>query len=192
MNEGAAHPAPPRITAYIALGSNLGAAAGDAAGDDGPIQQIKRALHELPSLPQTQLVRHSRLYQSLPVGHTDQPDYINAVAEVRTNLAPNALLQALLQLEVRFGRRRLFRNAPRTLDLDLLLYDARTLHEPGLTLPHPRMHMRPFVLVPLLEIAPQIEIPGHGPIRALHSAHDRSQLWPVACHTPSSILEGVT
>ena len=187
MSDGAVHPTPPGITAYIALGSNLG----DTAGDDGPIQQIKRALRELRSLPRTQLVRHSSLYQSPPAGHADQPDYINAIAEVRTDLPPGDLLQSLLQLEVRFGRRRLFRNAPRTLDLDLLLYDTRALHEPGLTLPHPRMHTRPFVLVPLLEIAPQIEIPGHGPIRALHSAHDRSQLWPVACHTPTASLEGV-
>ena len=187
MSEGAAHPTPPRITAYIALGSNLG----DATGDDGPIQQVKRALRELRSLPRTQLVRHSSLYQSPPAGHADQPDYINAVAEVRTHLPPHDLLQALLQLEVRFGRRRLFRNAPRTLDLDLLLYDAQTLHDPGLTLPHPRMHTRPFVLVPLLEIAPQLEIPGQGPIRSLHCAHDRSELWPISSHSPSVLLEGV-
>lgn len=175
-----------QFTAYIALGSNLG----DATGDDDPIQQVRRALRELCNLPQTQLVRHSSLYQSLPAGHADQPDYINAVAEIKTDESPSALLQALLQLEIRFGRRRLFRNAPRTLDLDLLLYGTQTLHEPGLTLPHPRMHTRPFVLVPLLEIAPQIEIPGHGPIWALNEAHDRSQLWPVACHTPSALLEG--
>jgi len=175
-----------RVTAYIALGSNLG----DASGDDGPIQQIKRALLELHSLPKTQRVRHSSLYQSPPAGHADQPDYINAVAEIRTQLTPGELLQELLKLEIRFGRRRLFRNAPRTLDLDLLLYDALVLHEPGLTLPHPRMHTRPFVLVPLLEIAPTIEIPGHGPIRTLQPAHDQSQLRPVKHQAASALLEG--
>jgi 2-amino-4-hydroxy-6-hydroxymethyldihydropteridine diphosphokinase len=189
VNEGAAKAAPavaPQFTAYIALGSNLG----DASGHDSPIQQIERALRELHSLPQTQRVRHSCLYQSPPAGHADQPDYVNAVAEIRTRLTPGALLEELLKLEIRFGRRRLFRNAPRTLDLDLLLYDARTLHEPGLTLPHPRMHTRPFVLVPLLEIAPKIEIPGHGPIRSLPPAHDRSQLRPVALQTASALCEG--
>lgn len=173
---GAAKAASARFTAFIALGSNLG----NTSNDDGPAQQIERALRELHSLPQTQCVRHSSLYQSPPSGYAEQPDYVNAVAEVRTRLSPSALLHELLKLEIRFGRRRLFRNAPRTLDLDLLLYGTLTLHEPGLTLPHPRMHTRPFVLVPLLEIAPKIEIPGHGPIRSLQPAHDRSQLRPVA------------
>lgn len=184
--EGLTPPAHPRFTAYIALGSNLG----NSKGDHGPAQQVEQALLELRTLPKTDLIHHSSLYQSPPAGHANQPDYVNAVAEVKTRLSPAALLQSLLQLELRFGRRRLFRNAPRTLDLDLLLYGQQVLHEPGLTLPHPRMHTRPFVLVPLLEIAPHIEIPGHGPIRGLRPAHDRSQLWPVTTHTPSVLLEG--
>lgn len=192
MSEGVATPAHPLSTAYIALGSNLGSNLGESKGDNGPAQQIEQALLELRTLPQTDLIHHSSLYQSPPAGHADQPDYVNAVAEVRTRLSPTALLQELLQLEIRFGRRRLFRNAPRTLDLDLLLYGTQVLHEPGLTLPHPRMHTRPFVLVPLLEIAPHIEIPGHGAIQDLHPAHDRTQLWPVTARPLSVLLEGVT
>ncbi len=190
MSEGSAPSAQPRFTAYIALGSNLGSNLGDSSGRNGPAQQIEHALLELRNLPQTDLVCHSRLYQNPPAGYADQPDYVNAVAELRTQLTPGVLLLELLQLELRFGRRRLFRNAPRTLDLDLLLYDALTLHEPGLTLPHPRMHTRPFVLVPLLEIAPQIEIPGHGPIQNLRPAHDHTELQPVEI-LPSALFAGV-
>jgi 2-amino-4-hydroxy-6-hydroxymethyldihydropteridine diphosphokinase len=96
------------------------------------------------------------------VGYVDQPDFINAVAQVETSLAPRALLAALLDIEHRHGRERSFRNAPRTLDLDLLLYGSAHFHEDGLTLPHPRMTERGFVLLPLLEIAPDTTIPGRG------------------------------
>jgi 2-amino-4-hydroxy-6-hydroxymethyldihydropteridine diphosphokinase len=87
---------------------------------------------------------------------------VNAVAKIVTGLTPQALLQALLQIEHRHGRERTYRNAPRTLDLDVLLYDDMQLHEPGLTIPHPQMHLRAFVLQPLLEIAPDVSIPGVG------------------------------
>lgn len=139
-------------TAFIALGSNLG----------DPEAQLRRAFEAIAALPQTQLAAASSLYRSTPVGHADQPDFINAVVQLSTELAPRALLAALLELEQCFGRERSFRNAPRTLDLDLLLYDAQRIAEPGLAVPHPRMHQRAFVLAPLVEIAPDCVIPGIG------------------------------
>ncbi len=141
-----------KILATIGLGANL----------NDPVEQVEYALAELDRLPATRLVARSRLYASAPVGYVDQPDFINAVAQVETGLAPRALLAALLDIEHRHGRERSFRNAPRTLDLDLLLYGAAHFHEDGLTLPHPRMHERAFVLRPLLEIAPATVIPGRG------------------------------
>ncbi len=138
--------------AYIALGANL----------DDPVAQVQTASDELARLPDTRLVMRSGLYLSKPAGYADQPDFINAVAGVQTRLAPGDLLRALLQIEARHGRDRTFKNAPRTLDLDLLLYDDLAMHVPGLTLPHPRMADRAFVLLPLAEIAPAALIPGHG------------------------------
>ena len=139
--------------AFIALGSNRG----------DPESKVRQAIAALAELPQSQLASASSLYRSAPVGHTDQADFINAVAQISTALAPQALLAALLAIEQRFGRERSFRNAPRTLDLDLLLYDAQTIAEPGLAVPHPRMHERAFVLAPLAEIHPGCVIPGLGP-----------------------------
>jgi 2-amino-4-hydroxy-6-hydroxymethyldihydropteridine diphosphokinase len=141
-----------KILATIGLGANL----------NDPAAQVEYALAELDRLPGTQLVARSSLYASAPVGYVDQPDFINAVAQVETELAPRALLAALLDIEHRHGRERSFRNAPRTLDLDLLLYGDAHFHEEGLTLPHPRMTERGFVLLPLLEIAPDTVIPGRG------------------------------
>jgi 2-amino-4-hydroxy-6-hydroxymethyldihydropteridine diphosphokinase len=141
-----------KVIATIGLGANL----------NDPAAQVEYALAELDRLPGTRLLSHSSLYASAPVGYVDQPDFINAVAQVETTLAPRALLAALLDIEHRHGRERSFRNAPRTLDLDLLLYGDAHFHEEGLTLPHPRMHERGFVLLPLLEIAPDTGIPGHG------------------------------
>jgi len=138
--------------AFIGLGSNL----------SEPEYQIQNAFVELARLPHTRLAARSALYRSAPVGYADQPDFINAVAWLETALAPLQLLQTLFDLEHRFGRERTFRNAPRILDLDLLLYDGLICHEHGLTLPHPRMHERAFVLAPLLEIAPDCAIPGRG------------------------------
>ena len=141
-----------KIVATIGLGANL----------DDPAAQVEYAFAELDRLPGTRLVARSPLYASAPVGYVDQPDFINAVAQVETTLAPRALLAALLDIEHRHGRERSFRNAPRTLDLDLLLYGAARFHEPGLALPHPRMHERAFVLRPLADIAPDAVIPGRG------------------------------
>lgn len=140
------------ILATIGLGANL----------NDPAERVEYALAELDRLPGTRLTARSSLYASAPVGYVDQPDFINAVAQVETDLAPRALLVALLDIEHRHGRERSFRNAPRTLDLDLLLYGDAHFHEEGLTLPHPRMHERGFVLLPLLEIAPDATIPGRG------------------------------
>ncbi|MBI2286218.1 MAG: 2-amino-4-hydroxy-6-hydroxymethyldihydropteridine diphosphokinase [Nitrosomonadales bacterium] len=141
--------------AFIGLGSNL----------EDPRSQLQRAFDELDGLPETRLVARSSLYRSAPLGYPDQPEFVNAVAEIATALTPQTLLQALLQIEHEHGRERTFRNAPRTLDLDMLLYDDTQLHEHGLTIPHPQMHLRAFVLQPLLEIAPDAGIPGMGRAR---------------------------
>ena len=141
--------------AFIGLGSNL----------EDPRSQLQLAFDELDGLPETRLVARSSLYRSAPLGYPDQPEFVNAVAEIATALTPQTLLQALLQIEHRHGRERTFRNAPRTLDLDMLLYDDTQLHEHGLTIPHPQMHLRAFVLQPLLEIAPDAGIPGMGRAR---------------------------
>jgi len=143
--------------AFIGLGANLG----DREA------QVRRALLALAELPGTRLLAASSLYRSAPVGVVAQPDFINAVAEIETALGARALLEALLAAERRFGRRREFPGAPRTLDLDLLLYGDRVIAEPWLIVPHPRMHERAFVLAPLAEIAPDIAIPGKGSAGAL-------------------------
>lgn len=145
---------------FIALGSNL----------ETPISQIQRAFNELGRLADTQLIKHSSLYRSAPVGRLDQPDFINAVAQIKTGLAPLDLLSALLAIEHQQGRVRETLNAPRTLDLDILLYDALQCNDAGLIIPHPRMIHRAFVLQPLIEIAPDCQIPGYGPIAPLLAA----------------------
>jgi 2-amino-4-hydroxy-6-hydroxymethyldihydropteridine diphosphokinase len=140
------------IRAFVALGSNL----------DDPAAQVSHAFRELEALPETRLIAHSSLYRSAPWGYANQPDFINAVAEIETRLEPRKLLEMLLDIEHQRGRVREFLNAPRVLDLDLLLYNGLIHHEHGLTLPHPRMHERAFVLMPLAEIAPGCLIPGQG------------------------------
>ena len=132
------------VTAYIALGANLG----DAR------LAVLTAMGAIAKLPQTQLVRHSSLYRSAPVD-AGGPDFINAVAEVRTALSAVDLLRQLQALELAAGRERPYRNAPRTLDLDLLLYGEGRIDSPALTVPHPRMGERAFVLLPLAEIDPR-------------------------------------
>lgn len=146
--------------AYVGLGANLG----------DPNSQIRAALAALANVPATQIAGWSSFYRSAPLGDAEQPDYINAVAQVETMLGPRALLDALLAIESRMGRTRSRANAPRTLDLDLLLYDQMMIAEPGLNVPHPRMHTRAFVLAPLAEIAPGIEIPGRGHLAPLLAA----------------------
>jgi 2-amino-4-hydroxy-6-hydroxymethyldihydropteridine diphosphokinase len=146
--------------AFVALGSNL----------EDPQQQVLRALAELDGLPETRVTARSALYRTAPVGYDNQPDFINAAAEVSTTLEPLALLRALLALETAHGRERPFPNAPRVIDLDLLLYDDLELHDPELTVPHPRLHERGFVLFPLADIAPELHVPGKGTVRDLLQA----------------------
>ncbi|KNZ33023.1 MAG: 2-amino-4-hydroxy-6-hydroxymethyldihydropteridine pyrophosphokinase [Methylibium sp. NZG] len=140
-------PAPTR--AFVGLGANLG----DAAA------ALQAALDGLRKLPLSTLVRCSSTYRSAPVDASG-PDYLNAVAELSTQLAPHELLAELQAIEQLHGRERSYRNAPRTLDLDLLLFGELTLATPTLTLPHPRLHERAFVLLPLVEIAPRLRMPG--------------------------------
>ena len=138
-------PEPYPHTAYIGLGANLGAA-------QKTLQSVSEALDELP---RTQRMALSPFYRSAPV-QARGPDYVNAVAVLSTGLDPFTLLHALQQLELTYGRVRSYQNAPRTLDLDLLLYDTRKIDTPTLTLPHPRMHERAFVLRPLADVAPDL------------------------------------
>ena len=137
--------------AYVGLGANLG----DARA------ALLAAVTALGALPRTRLVNCSSLYRSAPVDSSG-PDYLNAVAEITTALAPHELLAQLQAIELKHGRERPYRNAPRTLDLDLLLYGHTVLATPALTLPHPRQHERAFVLLPLAEIAPAVRIPGQA------------------------------
>ena len=132
------------VLAFIGLGANLG----DAAAT------LREAIARIGELPQTRLVKQSSVYVTAPVD-AGGPDYLNAVAEIETNLDAAELLVQLQALELAAGRERPYRNAPRTLDLDLLLYDDERIETPTLTVPHPRMHERAFVLVPLAESAPQ-------------------------------------
>jgi 2-amino-4-hydroxy-6-hydroxymethyldihydropteridine diphosphokinase len=138
--------------AYVGLGSNIGE----------PRRQLTEAIIAMSGLPETRLARHSSFYRTAPVGFADQAEFLNAVAALDTRLAPGALLEGLQGIERRHHRERSFPNAPRTLDLDLLLFGDERIARPGLTVPHPRMHERAFVLAPLVEIAPEIAIPGRG------------------------------
>lgn len=139
-----------KITAYIGLGSNL----------EDPIQQVRTALEELDSIEFTRLIKHSSIYRSDPVGPPGQPDYINAVAELQTELEPIPLLRALQAIEQAHRRVRLERWGPRTLDLDLLVYADQQVNDPDLIVPHIMIAERSFVLYPLSEIAPDLHIPG--------------------------------
>ncbi len=138
--------------AFIALGANLA----------DPLAQVRAAAAALADLPESRLRQISSLYRTAPLGIRGQPDFINAVAALETWLAPQQLLDALFAVERQFGRRREFHHAPRTLDLDLLLYDESVVDNQRLRVPHPRMHLRAFVIAPLLEIAPLCRIPGRG------------------------------
>ena len=155
--------APGAPQAFVGVGANL----------DNPIRQVREAIRELDGIARTRLLASSSLYRSKPVGYAEQPDFINAVAKVQTELGPRELLDALHGIEARHGRLRSTRNAPRTLDLDLLLYAMLVVNEEGLTLPHPRLHERAFVLLPLAEIDPLVCMPG-PPLSRLIEQTDRS------------------
>lgn len=164
----------PQVVACVGLGSNLG----DSA------RTLTDALAALDRLPDTQLLRASRLYRSRAWGVTEQPDFLNAAALLDTTLPPQTLLAAMLRIERDAGRTRRDdgsdRWGPRTLDLDLLLYGDRVIDRPGLRVPHPHLHQRAFALLPMLEIAPEAAIPGIGPARdALAAiANDDIQVLP--------------
>lgn len=149
-----------QVTAYVALGANLG----------DPVDTVRAAIAALRALAGTRFLAASSLYRTAPVGLHHQPDFINAVAMLevdRAVLPAPTFLEHLFAIEADFGRVRSVKNAPRTLDLDLLLYGDQQLGLPGLTLPHPRMTERAFVLAPLAEIAPDLVIPGHGALSGL-------------------------
>lgn len=145
------------VKAFIGLGANLGE----------PDAQLRRAIAALDAMPGTRMLAASSLYRSAPIGVGEQPEFVNAVAAIETGLGARALLEALLAIEARFGRTRESPGAARTLDLDLLLYGDRIIEEPALIVPHPRMHERAFVLMPLAEIAPDAIVPGKGPVAVL-------------------------
>ena len=138
--------------AVIALGSNLAE----------PTRQVRAALSALEAHPQIHIEKTSSLYVTAPVGYDDQPDFVNAVCSVRTSLDGVSLLAVLNRIEADFGRERTFRNAPRTLDLDIIDFDGISSDDPHLTLPHPRAHERSFVMKPLAEILPDFVLGGHG------------------------------
>jgi len=150
--------------AAIALGSNM----------EEPLVQVRLAFDELAALPSTVMVKRSSLYRTVPVGFADQPPFINAIALVDTKLTPRALLDHLLEIERSHGRVRDIPNGPRTLDLDIVLYGSSRHSEPGLAIPHPRMHERAFVLAPLLEVWPDAEIPGMGEASRIYPSMDRT------------------
>jgi 2-amino-4-hydroxy-6-hydroxymethyldihydropteridine diphosphokinase len=150
--------------AYVAIGSNL----------DHPQARVREAAERLSSLPATRLVVRSRLYKTRPMGPQDQPDFVNAAAGLLTQLAARQLLAGLLGIETAMGRnRRQQRWGPRVIDLDLIWILGETIDEPGLTVPHPGVSTRNFVLYPLADIAPTLTIPGHGRVLELmHRAGD--------------------
>jgi 2-amino-4-hydroxy-6-hydroxymethyldihydropteridine diphosphokinase len=143
--------------AYIGLGANVGS----------PEASIHRAVELLDQTPETLVVALSELRWTDPVGYVDQPRFLNGAVAVETTLSAQALLDRLLEIEQELGRRRTTPNGPRTIDLDLLLYDQVELALPGLELPHPRLHLRCFALQPLAELDPELIVPGRGSVALL-------------------------
>lgn len=164
--------------AYIGLGANLG----DARAT------VQAAVEAIAALPGTQVVARSQDWRSAPL-QAQGPDFINAVVAVDTTLAPRDLLAALQGLEQAHGRRRPYPNAPRTLDLDLLLQGDYVLHTPDLTLPHPRMHERAFVLRPLVQVAPAATIAGQGALAGLLAAVAGQRIEPIIDPLPADPRE---
>ena len=161
------------MLAYIGLGSNL----------EAPAEQIKTALIDLQSLPATQLLKTSSLYASPPMGPQDQPDYINAVALLDTSLSAHDLRDALQAIEQQHGRQRKRHWGERTLDLDILLYGQKMIEDERLSVPHPGLSQRAFVVYPLLEIAGDIPIPGQGTLQEIALRCPRGTLKQVESHS---------
>lgn len=168
--------------AWVGLGANLG----DAR------QALVAALAALAALPRTQIAGISSLYQSAPI-EAQGPDFLNAVVALDTSLTAGALLEALLAIEGAAGRERPYRNAPRVLDLDLLLYGRASIASPALTVPHPRMHERAFVLAPLNELDPALEAPGYGRVGLLLRAvaNQRIERLDAPENWPGPVIESV-
>jgi len=155
------------LTAYIGLGSNL----------NNPSEQLKKAGRQIAALAGIERFFMSSLYQSAPLGPKNQPHYVNAVAEIDTSLSPDDLLAELMQIEALLGRVRSGeRWSARIIDLDILLYGDKTINSARLTIPHPGLYERAFVLYPLHEIAPHIEIPGYGSLSQLLMTCDKGDL----------------
>ena len=157
------------MKAFVALGSNLG----------DRLEHLRAAVNALEALPTTHVKASSRIFETEPVGGPDQQGaYLNAVVQLETRLKPQTLLERLLEIERSRGRVRITRWGPRTLDLDVLLYGTQIIHEDHLTVPHPRLHERAFVLEPLHDLAPDLEVPGLGvTVAALREQVDRSGVW---------------
>ncbi len=171
------HPAVhPTVIAWISIGSNL----------DLPVAQVRHALESLAAVPESTLLWHSHLYQTAPVGGVPQPAFVNAVARLQTALPDRDLLSHLQMLEAAAGRRRAEEIywGPRVLDLDLLSYGSTHSTDPELTLPHPRLHERSFVLVPLAEFDPELIIPGCGRIARHLSAVAGQSVICIPDHAP--------
>ena len=165
----------PAVRACIGLGANLG----------DPVAALRGAFSSLAGLPDSRLLATSKLYRTPAWGGVEQPDFINAAALLETRLEPLVLLQRLLHIEAQAGRRRdaeaaALRWGPRVLDLDLLLYGDDVIHVPGLRVPHPHLHERAFVLVPLADIAPEAGIPGQGAVMDALRQVDASDIVPIA------------
>jgi 2-amino-4-hydroxy-6-hydroxymethyldihydropteridine diphosphokinase len=155
---------------FIGLGSNL----------DNPQQKIKDAIHLINEIDDVNITATSSLYETPPVGFLNQPNFINAVVQISSSINCNELLLKLFDIERIFGRVRREKNGPRTLDLDILLFDDLVLESESLTIPHPRMHERLFVLIPLLEISPIIQIPKYGSANNLISGLNIENIKKVA------------
>ncbi|MFQ5634479.1 MAG: 2-amino-4-hydroxy-6-hydroxymethyldihydropteridine diphosphokinase [Gammaproteobacteria bacterium] len=156
------------VPVCIGVGSNL----------NDPVRQVRAAIAQLERLRDTRLRKVSGLYRSSPMGPADQPDYVNAAVAVLTRIEPRALLAALQEIETDLGRdrRRGIRWGPRCIDLDILTYGSRSIAEDGLTIPHPGISERNFVLFPLLEVAAEMDVPGLGPVRVLAANVDGESL----------------
>lgn len=155
--------------AFLGLGANL----------DDPARQIAEALEQIQDIPSVELLQCSKFYASKPLGPQDQPDYVNAVCQIAVSLSPQELLAQCQQIEQQLGRVKKRHWGERTIDVDILLYDDLQLHSDLLTIPHAQMHLRDFVLVPLAEIAPQLQIPDIGSVEDLLGQLQQSFLIPL-------------
>jgi 2-amino-4-hydroxy-6-hydroxymethyldihydropteridine diphosphokinase len=158
--------------AYVAIGANLGE----------PVESVRRAFSHLGTLPKTRLVARSRLYRSAPLGPQDQPDFVNAAAGLLTGLTALDLLRELKAMELRLGRTApKVRWGPRVIDFDLCVFGSERIQTDELTVPHPGVPVRNFVLYPLFDLAPDLEVPGHGRVRELlgHASADGLEALPI-------------